>query len=393
MPGIMSTTPNDTGTGCAPSDPLMNLDEIVNRRGTSSVKWDRYNGRDILPLWVADMDFRAPPPVIAALQQRIEHGIFGYTHAPDELTGVVASRLKAEYGWRIEADAIVWLPGLVTGLNLACRASGGRNVATATPIYPPFLSAPLHCGMTVSKADMIQDAGKWTLDFDAMGKSILPETRLFLLCNPHNPTGRIFEKGELAKIAQFCEERDLLICSDEIHCEILLDRDKKHVPIATLSPAIENRSITLMAPSKTFNIPGLACSFAVIPNPALRQRFLDVMAGIVPHVNVLGFEAALAAYRDCGQWHNELIAYLAKSRDLVEKSIPEMGLSMCHVEATYLAWIDARRIDHPAAFFEQAGVGLSDGADFGAPGFVRLNFGCPKSILDTALSRMKSALR
>ena len=391
MRGIMSTMRGNTGAHWNPSDPIMNFDEIVDRRGTSSVKWDKYEGRDILPLWVADMDFRAPPPVIEALKKRIEHGIFGYTHAPDELTGIVISMLEAKYGWHIGRDAVLWLPGLVTGLNLACRAAGGKNVITAAPIYPPFLSAPVHSGMTVSTAPLVLDKGKWVYDFHALEKAALPESRLFLLCNPHNPTGRIFDKNELSKIAGLCEKHDLILCSDEIHCEILLDREKRHVPIATLSPEIEHRTITLMAPSKTFNIPGLGCSFAVIPNPALRRRFLDAMAGIVPHVNALGLEAALAAYRDCGAWHDQLIEYLAKNRDLVEKMIPEMGLSMSHVEATYLAWIDAGNIDRSA--FERAGVGLSDGAEFGSPGFVRLNFGCPRPMLEAALNRMESALR
>lgn len=370
----------------------MNFDEIVDRRGTSSIKWDKYGNRDVIPLWVADMDFRAPEAVVEALEQRIRHGIFGYTHPPEALLDTVVSMLESEFGWIVEKEAIVWLPGLVTGLNLACRTAGGKNIVTAVPIYPPFLSAPLHSGMTVSTSAMVMEEGRWVNDFDALEKAVSPESRMFLFCNPHNPTGRIFERSELLEIAQFCEQHDLLICSDEIHCGILLDR-KKHIPIATLSREIEKRTLTLMAPSKTFNIPGLGASFAIIPDASLRNRFLSAMEGIVPHVNVLGYEAALAAYRDSKGWHEALIDYLRKNRDLVEKSVPEMGLSMSHVEATYLAWIDARKIENPAAFFEDAGVGLSDGKDFGFPGHVRLNFGCPGSRLEAALSRMKSAMK
>lgn len=372
---------------------MENFDEIVERRGTSSVKWDKYGDRDILPLWVADMDFRAPAPVIEALEKRIRHGIFGYTHAPKELTATIVSMLETEYHWKIENEALVWLPGLVSGLNLACRTAGGKNAITAIPIYPPFLSAPLNAKMTVSKSPMILGKGRWEYDFDSLEKAVLPGSSLFLHCNPHNPTGRIFEKEELREIAHFCEKHDLLICSDEIHCGILLDRGKKHVPIAALSPEIEKRTITLMAPSKTFNIPGLGVSFAIIPDPSLRSRFLAEMEGIVPHVNVLGFEAALAAYRDAKAWHDGVIDYLRGNRDLVEKSVREMGLEMHHAEATYLAWIDADPIENPASFFEDAGVGLSDGKDFGFPGHVRLNFGCPASRLKEALDRMKSALR
>ncbi len=375
--------------------PDFGFDEIIDRRGTSSVKWDKYAGRDILPLWVADMDFMAPPAIVEALQHRIRHGIFGYTHPPAELTRTVVSMLAAEYGWQVESEAILWLPGLVTGLNLACRAvcDKGENVVTAVPIYPPFLSAPLHSGLSVSKAALVRQNGRWQYDFEVLERAILPQSRLFLLCNPHNPTGRVLDRAELDTIAQLCEAHDLFICSDEIHCGLLLDGGKRHVPIASLSPQIEKRTITLMAPSKTFNIPGLSVSFAIIPDPGLRRRFEAAMAGIVPHVNALGYTAALAAYRDCSQWHLDLIDYLAKNRDLVERAIPEMGLAMAHVEATYLAWIDARHIENPVARFENAGVGLSDGADFGNPGFVRLNFGCPRSRLAEALQHMKFALR
>ncbi len=373
--------------------PDFGFDEIIDRRGTSSVKWDKYAGRDILPLWVADMDFRAPLPVVEALEKRIGHGIFGYTHVPEALNDTVVSMLEAEYGWKIGKEAIIWLPGLVSGLNLACRASCGKNVVTSIPIYPPFLSAPLHSGLSVSKAALVRKNGRWQYDFAVLERAILPQSRLFLLCNPHNPTGRVLDRAELDTIAQLCEAHDLFICSDEIHCGLLLDGGKRHVPIASLSPQIEKRTITLMAPSKTFNIPGLSVSFAIIPDPGLRRRFEAAMAGIVPHVNALGYTAALAAYRDCSQWHLDLIDYLAKNRDLVERAIPEMGLAMAHVEATYLAWIDARHIENPVARFENAGVGLSDGADFGNPGFVRLNFGCPRSRLAEALQHMKFALR
>ena len=371
------------------------FDEIVDRRGTSSIKWDKYEGRNILPLWVADMDFMAPPAIVEALAHRIEHGIFGYTHPPEELTRTVVSMLEAEYGWQVESETILWLPGLVTGLNLACRAicDQGESVVTAVPIYPPFLSAPVHSGLSVSKAALLQQNGRWEYDFEALERAILPQSRLFLLCNPHNPVGRVLDEDELSKIAQLCEKHDLFICSDEIHCGLLLDGEKRHVPIASLSKKIEKRTITLMAPSKTFNIPGLSVSFAIIPDPSLRQRFSGAMAGIAPHVNALGYTAALAAYRDCSKWHLDLIDYLARNRDLVEQSIPQMGLAMAHVEATYLAWIDARHIENPALFFENSGVGLSDGADFGCHGFVRLNFGCPRSRLAEALQRMKSALR
>jgi cystathionine beta-lyase len=371
---------------------MENFDEAIDRTRTSSVKWDKYANGDILPMWVADMDFRSPSQIVEALEHRVEHGVFGYTHAPLDLIETVVAMLEAEYGWKVGMDSIVWLPGLVSGLNIACRAASG-GVLTTIPVYPPFLSAPHNSGYPLSTSPLVFENNRWGHDFDDLKDAVRPETRLFLLCNPHNPTGRIMERSELEKIALLCDEHDLFICSDEIHCGLLLDGEKRHVPIASLAPEIEKRTITLMAPSKTFNIPGLAVSFAVIPNQELRRRFEAVMAGIVPHVNALGYTAALVAYRDCNAWRRKLIDYLAANRDLVEREIPAMGLSMAHVEATYLAWIDARPIDDPARFFEMAGVGLSDGTDFGSPGFVRLNFGCPRWRLEDALSRMKNALR
>jgi len=376
---------------------VTDFDEIVDRTGTASEKWDRYRGRDVIPLWVADMDFRSPPAVIEALRARVEHGIFGYTHPPAELPQVIGGVLLRDYGWSIESDWIVWLPGLVTGLNVACRAvgRGGDEVLTAVPVYPPFMSAPRNSMRNVVPVPLAEDAGRWTLDFDALEKAVTPRSRLFLLCNPHNPTGRMYDREELARLAELCRRRSLFICSDEIHAGLALDQDKRHIPIATLSPETASRTITLFAPSKTFNIPGLGCAFAVIPDPGLRSLFLGAMEGIVPHVNVLGYTAALAAYRDGGRWLADLLEYLRGNRDLVEREIARMpGLAMKHVEATSLAWIDARRtgLADPAAFFEKVGVGLSDGAVFGGPGFVRLNFGCPRSILREALGRMAKAV-
>ena len=207
--------------------------------------------------------------------------------------------------------------------------------------------------------------------------------------------GRAWTRNELQQFAAAAERHDLIIGSDDIHAGLILDEGTAHVPIATLSPEVARRTITLLAPSKTYNIPGLGCSFAVISNPALRQRFIKAAGRIVPHVNTLGYTAAEAAYRHGEEWRRQLLAYLAGNRDMVVAEINTIpGLAVTHVEATYLAWIDTRpaNIENPGRFFEQAGVGLSDGADFGAPGFVRLNFGCSRSLLVEALQRMRRAL-
>ncbi|HOP40964.1 MAG TPA: PatB family C-S lyase [Syntrophales bacterium] len=372
------------------------FDKLIDRRGTNSLKWDLYKGRDVIPMWVADMDFRVSTAIIEALRAHVDHGVFGYTLVPDELTDVVIERLATQYRWKIERDWIVWLPGLVTGINVACRAVGnaGDEVLTMVPIYPPFLTAPGNFSRGLIKVPLMEGGEGWEIDFDLLERSVTPSTRLLLLCNPHNPTGRVFTSDELSKLAQICERHDLVICSDEIHCELVLDRDKNHIPTAALSPDVEKRTITLMAPSKTFNIPGLGCSFAVISDEPLRKQFLQAMKGIVPHVNALGYTAALAAYRDSRDWHVAMIDYLAKNRDIVERAVETMpGLSMHHVEATYLAWIDTRQtgMDNPVRTFEEAGVGLSDGKPFEGEGFVRLNFGCPRSVLDEALARMRKA--
>ena len=266
---------------------------------------------------------------------------------------------------------------------------------TATPIYPPFLSAPRFSGRTLVTTPLKQEGSEWRMDFAAMAAAITRETRLYLFCHPHNPVGRAWRQDELQAFADFCVAHDLIVCSDEIHCDLILDVDRPHIPLGAFSPAMAERTITLMAPSKTFNIPGLACAFAVIPDAALRRRFTGEMRGIMPDVNILGFAAAAAAFSDCEDWHQALIAILRRNRDKVEAAVAKMpGLAMTHVEATYLAWIDARglNVDNPASFFEAAGIGLSNGADFGAPGWVRLNFACPASILDEALLRMKTAV-
>jgi len=373
------------------------FDRPVERRDTASMKWDKYRGKDIIPLWVADMDFCSPPAVIDALRRRIDHGVFGYTIPPPNLNQILVTMLKAEYGWSVKPQWLVWLPGLVTGLNVSCRAVGRDNddVMTATPIYPPFLSAPGHSRRKLVKAPLLETQNRWAFDFDRLESAITPRTRLFLLCNPHNPVGRVFTRDELETLAAICERHDMVICSDEIHCGLILDSDKIHIPLATLAPEVARRTITLMSPSKTFNLPGLGCAFAVISEEKLRRRFKAAMAGVVPAVNIMGFTAAAAAYRDCADWHASLQDYLRANRDCVASAIRRMPLlSLAPVEATYLAWIDVRssNLKKPVKFFEDAGVGLQDGIEFDGRGFVRLNFGCARALLEKALQRMATAM-
>jgi cystathionine beta-lyase len=347
------------------------------------------------------MDFAAPPAILEALRRRIDHGVFGYNQPTASQVDAVVGYLARKFDWSIDPGWIVWLPGLVSGLNVACRAVGeaGDAVFTATPIYPPFLSAPKYSGRRVASVPLVRDSTGWLWDFPAVDAVLrTSRAKLFLLCHPHNPTGRVWNDDELWQIAALAEKHDLVLCSDEIHNGLILSPSRRHRLLATLGPEIAARTITLMAPSKTFNIPGLGCAFAIIADGRLRRGFQDAMHGIVPHVNALGLAATEAALNSCDDWHAALLDYLRGNSRAVERAIAALpGLDMRPVEATYLAWIDAREFAaargaaNPARWFEQQGLGLSDGADFGAAGFVRLNFGTRRALLDEALARLARA--
>ena len=370
------------------------FDHPPDRRGGDSAKWNRWAGRDVLPLWVADMDFPAAPAVQEALRRRVEHGVFGYGEPWPSLVEAVVGHLAAEYGWAIEPAWIVWLPGLVTGLHVACRAAGGAAF-TATPVYPPFLSA----AERVLTAPLRRGPDRWEWDLAAVEAALAPEVRLFLLCHPHNPVGRAWDEAELRALDALAERRGLVVCSDEIHCGLVLEAGRPHRPFATLSDGAARRSITLMSPSKTFNLPGLGCAFAIVPDAPLRRAFRRAMRGIVPHPNVLGLVACEAALRGGAAWHRAVLDYLRGNRDRVLAAIGALpALRTTPIEATYLAWIDARGagLARPWQRFLDAGVGLSDGREFGPgalyDGFVRLNFACSRAVLDEALGRIAAAL-
>lgn len=373
------------------------FDHIHERRITDSQKWQKYEGKDILPMWVADMDFKSPEPVLQALHDRIDHGIFGYARPEPSTVEAILEMLERNYDWQVKEEWLVWLPGLVVGLNITSRAftEPGENILTNTPIYPPFILGPRFQNRSVTKAKMVLDGNKWVIDWDAMETAVDENTKIFLFCNPYNPCARVFERDELERVEVFCERHDLIICSDEIHCELLLD-GRKHMPIATLSEATAQRSLTLIAPSKTYNLAGLGCSLAIIPNDDLRRRFASAARGIMAEVNNLGYAACEAAYRHGGPWLDELQTYLAGNRDLIQsfiqEHIPEIGLY--EHQATYLSWMDVSKLElkDPVAHFESHGIGLTDGAFFDSPSHVRLNFGCPQSTLQEGLNRMKTAV-
>src|SRR5256886_2320397 len=381
------------------------FDRVIERRHTESSKWRKY-GEDVIPLWVADMDFASPAPVIRALRERVEHGVFGYGYTLERspLHDLFADRLQKLYGWRVEPDAVVLIPGVIPGFNVACRAltAAGDGVLLKVPLYPPLLRVPGNVGITMDAADLAWSAGgRYEIDFEVLEHAITPRTRVLLLCNPHNPVGRVWRREELQRLAELCLTRGLAIVADEIHSDLVFP-PHRHVPIASLDPAIAERTITLMAPSKTWNLAGLKCGLAVIPNAALRERFATARGDMAYGVNILGYTAALAAYRDGGPWLEGLITYLGANRDFLldhlRRHLPRVAVAP--PEAAYLARLRCRRAAIPDGdpftfFLETARVALNDGATFGrgGAGFVRLNFGCPRAILTEGLDRMRAALR
>lgn len=374
------------------------FDEMIERRGGDSYKWNQPVEADFVPMPVADMDFRVSPAILDALHQRTDHGVFGYAQAPQDTIDAIGEKLLHAYGWEIDPSWLVWLPGIVVGLNVVCRMleHPSDTVVTTTPIYPPFLSLPGYAQRPRRDVPLDVDGSRYVFPMDRLHAAMQDDARLFLHCNPHNPTGRCLTRTELEQIAEGCLSNDVLICADEIHCGLILKEGVHHIPMATLSPEVAARSITLMSPSKTYNLAGLMWSFAIIPDARIRRRFLHTARGIVTEVNAYGYAACEAAYRRSDAWHAELIRILRRNRALVADTVAEFpDLWSPTVEATYLAWIDCRKLPiegNPARYFEKYGLGLGDGCKFGAPGFVRMNFACPLPTLQKGLVRFKTAV-
>jgi len=396
------------------------FDRIINRRGTNSAKWKLY-GPDILPLWVADMDFPAPEPVQEALRRAVEHGIFGYEFPTKELRETVAARMDKLYGWQVSPEMVVATPGVIAGFNAAARTvcTAGQGILIQPPVYPPFLSVHKNSALVRQDAPLRMTAEgaslRYGVDFDVFERAVNSggaQTGMFLLCNPHNPTGQAYSHDDLVRMAEICQRNNIFICSDEIHSELLLGGPStsaqevvQHVPIASLDPEIGDRTITLIAPSKTFNVAGLLCGFAILPNQDLLKGYKETVEQMAMHVSCLGLEAAQAAFSGaCDDWLADLCVYLTGNRDfLVEYVKREFnGIRVTVPEATYLAWLDCNELVRsgrlngtPHEFFlKQAKVALNEGKEFGfgGEGFVRLNFGCPRKTLEDALERMKAAL-
>ncbi len=368
------------------------FDAPVERSGSWSTRWGRY-AADVIPLWVADTDFRAAPAIVQALSERIRHGVFGYTTAPEELRAAIVERMQRLYAWHVDPSWIVFLPGVVPGLHLAARrlVPPEGHVLVPAPVYQHFKRAVELAPRPYTEVPLVLDGGRWVFDLDFLKKSVSPRSKLFYLCNPQNPGGTVFRRGELEQLAQLTG--DMTIVSDEIHCELVLDADRRHVPIASLAPEVSRRSVTLMSATKAFNFPASGCAWAIIEDPGLRKVFSDdVNAHVLPSPSVFGYVATLAAYRGGDAWLAAQIEYLRGNRDFLEKNL---DLPLAHVEATYLAWIDCSTLNvrDPQELFLQHGVALSPGSQFGDARFVRLNFGTQRARLEQALARIRNALR
>ncbi len=373
------------------------FDQVLDRRGGDSTKWNKYEGRDILPLWVADMDFRSPAEIIEALRHRVDHGIFGYSDIPESLVEAIVQHLFTRYGWSIRKDWISWVASVLPGVNIAARTTGSEDDPLIIPIpaYHPFLNVPGHAHREYVPLRLVKNRDRWEMDLDELDQTLArTNATMVLLCNPHNPTGCVYSRSELEAFADIVLKHGAFICSDEIHCDLLIQPELTHIPIASLAPDVANSTITLMSPGKTFNMPGLNFGFAVISNPTLRRSFRENRLGMQPVCSPLSMAAAEAGYSHGQAWLKRLLTYLRGNAHIVLQKMRSLEVPMTPVEATFLAWLDIREFElkKPVQYFERYGIGLHDGRDFGDEGFVRLNFGCSRSTLSLALERFEEAV-
>lgn len=383
-----------------------NFDTLVSRRDSDSAKWNAFDA-DVLPMWVADMDFRSPEPVLRALHERVEHGVFGYSFGSEKpLAQAISDRMAQRFGWQVDPAHIVFIPNLFYGLYVVSRAYAepdNGSVLIQTPVYGPFISAPSNAGRPLRTAEMdavrVNGHLRYEIDFDRFEAAITPDTRLFILCSPHNPVGRVWSRAELERLTDICLRHNLVIVSDEIHADLVY-AGSQHIPTGALSPEVAAHTVTLHSASKAFNLPGLALGYAIVPNDDLRRQLTGVLNAANVHSGMLGAVATLAAYREGQPWLDALKVYLQANRDYLldylQRCLPQIVPT--RPEGTYLAWLDCRAAGIPGKpsdfFLHEAKVAFNDGAWFGqgGEGFVRLNFGCPRATLTEALERMSAAL-
>jgi len=383
------------------------FDKAVDRKGTASLKWEKFKEPDVIPMWVADMDFETSPKIIDFIKQRLDHAILGYTKASSSLNEAVQAYLFNQHGWAIDPDWLVWVPGVVPALAVACDTAGQTDdeILVFTPVYHPLLLLPPKKGRKRidvplaysegSNNDNVCENGRWVIDFDALEQAITKNSRILLLCSPHNPAGMMFSREELRRLVEICHAHNIIIISDEIHCDLILHPSRRHISTAVAADDLKDQVITLMSPSKTFNLAGANASFAVIPDPERRKHFADACLYTVPIVPTLSYSAAEAAYRHGWGWHSQLIEYLRGNLAIVKETVKETpGLWMDDTEATYLAWINTAElpVDDAFDFLLKAGVRLSPGAQFGDPDYQRINFACSRQQLRQGLQRISTAI-
>ena len=386
---------------------VYDFDKVIERRNTHSVKWDNldksFGADDILPMWVADMDFPCPQPILDSIEKRNKHGILGYTTRPESLHESIINWMKKRHGWNIKKEWLVYSPGVVTSLNLAVMTftRPGDSVIIQSPVYPPFFSVVKNNDRIIALNPLIEESGNYSIDFESLEKEMAAGSKMMILCSPHNPVGRVWTKSELDKLAQLCEKYGVLMVSDEIHSDLILPGNK-HIPIATVSEYMKQNSITCIAPSKTFNIPGLTTSVAIIPNPKLRLKFLKTINRIgIGMSNIFGIVATEAAYTHGEPWLEELIKYLAGNVNYLleyfNTNIPEIKVTK--PQGTYLVWLDCRALNMDGKrlhrfMIKQGKIGLNNGLDFGpgGEGFLRINVACPRATLEEGLKRINKAV-
>ncbi|MYD79545.1 MAG: putative C-S lyase [Gammaproteobacteria bacterium] len=371
---------------------IFDFDSVIDRKNWDSVKWSKYADRDVLPFWVADMDFATPYFIIDAVRERLEHPILGYTSAPQDLEDAFVAWIARQFNWAVDPEWVIPITAVVPGLNLSVRSVGseGDQCLIPVPVYPPFLEVPVQSHRRGVYSSLVLENDMWQMNFEDIANKAKNCSSL-LFCNPQNPTGRVFTESELRKLGSICAETETLLISDEIHWGLVLEPACEHIPIASLASEIANNSITLISHTKTYNVAGLLSAIAVIPNPTLRQRFEVLVERTMPSGSPLSYAAGIAAYNDTSSWVQELTAYLRLNRDLVLTTIDSLStVEAFRIEGTHLCWLDGRGMGVPdvAAHLERHGLGLSDGTEFGTPGFVRMNFAAPRKLLRQGLDRL-----
>ncbi len=374
------------------------FDHRADRVGSDSMKWRKYDGSETLPLWVADMDFPAAEPILDAIRRRVDHGVFGYSLPSAQLLETACAYFLRRYGWRVEPDWIIFSPGLGVALHTVCRMASLQtgNILTPAPIYTVFRHAPAWAGRNRIDVPFIRDGDDWQLSDPSEAAAAVGGADVLMLCNPHNPNGKIFTRSELEQLAEQAAAADWIICSDEVHADLILDSGLEHIPIAGLAPETSSRTITLQSPSKAFNLAGLNCATVVIEDPALRDRYRKAARGqVIDQLNPLGMAACEAAWNgSADSWLSELLECLRANRDRVAAAAAAVeGITMPQLASTYLAWLDVSGLGlaYPPAHFEAHGLGMSSGSLYGDSNYMRLNFGTDAAIVAEACSRLRAA--